>query len=118
MDRGRDLRRGDVHWADLAGVGGVLRKRRPVLVVQNDLGNRYAADTIVLAIRDPHGGRLLPVHVAVTAGTGGLQKDSVIDAGHVMTVPKAVLAQRIGRMPPEVMRQVDRSILISLGLAS
>ncbi|HLF94986.1 MAG TPA: type II toxin-antitoxin system PemK/MazF family toxin [Planctomycetota bacterium] len=118
MEHAGGIRRGDVHLVELAVAGGVLRKRRPALVIQNDLANRHAADTIVVAIRDVHGGRLLPVHVAVRRGTGGLEKDSVIDAGHVMTVPQAVLSQSLGRLPPEVMRQVDRAILISLGLAS
>ena len=118
MEERKNLRRGDVFLADLSGAGGVLKKKRPVLVVQNDLRNRHAADTIILAIRDPHGGRLLPVHVPVGKGTGGLQKDSEIDAGHVMTVPKTVLAQRIGSLPLPILEQVDRSLLISLGLAS
>ena len=118
MEHGIGIRRGDVCLVDLAGAGGVLRKKRPVLVIQNDLGNRHAADTIVVAIRDPHGGRLLQVHVPVRRGVGGLQKDSVIDAGHLMTVSQAVVVRRLGNLPPEVMRQAERAVLISLGFGS
>lgn len=110
------IRRGDVHWTDLAAQGGQLRKTRPVLVVQNDIGNRVSSETIVVAIRDAHGGRSLPIFVHVKAGVGGLTKDSVIDAGHVVTLRSAQLDGPIGAMPPEVMARVDEALRLSLSL--
>jgi mRNA interferase MazF len=85
-------------------------------VVQNDLGNRFGSETIVAAIRDPHGGRSLPVFVAVARGTAGLRKDSIIDTGQLATVGKEALGSRLGVLPPAVMRRVDEALAISLGL--
>jgi mRNA interferase MazF len=56
---------------------------RPVVVVQNDVGNRYSPETIVLAIRDHPEGKRLPVFVPIERGCGGLGKDSIVDAGHI-----------------------------------
>lgn len=112
-----EVRRGDVYLLDLASVGGRLTKARPVLVVQNDVGNRFGTETIVAAIRDVHGGRMLPVFVVVSKGTGGLRKDSVVDAGQLATVLKDDLGLKLGALPAAVMTQVDEALAISIGLA-
>ena len=112
----KGVRRGEVYQVDLALQGGRLRKTRPVLVVQNDLGNRVSPETIVVAIRDAHGGRLLPIFVLVKKGLGGLQKDSIVDAGHIVTVGQAALVQRLGAMPSDVMNSVDKALRVSLAL--
>lgn len=116
MPTSRDVRRGDVCSIDLSRHGGRLQKVRPVLVVQNDVANRVSSETIVAAIRDPHGGRSLPVFVHVAHGTGGLKKASIIDAGHLNTVGKDMLAGPIGSMPPDVMARVDAALRVSLSV--
>jgi mRNA interferase MazF len=86
-------------------------------VVQNDVGNRYAPETIVVPIRDLDGGRLLPVFVPVKAGVGGLTKDSIVDAGHINTVGTDQLGAPIGTLPPQVMELVDKALRVSLSLS-
>lgn len=113
---GIEIRRGDVYLIDLAGFGGRLEKKRPVVVVQNDIGNRYSPETIVAAIRDAHGGRTLPVHVPLGKGIAGLAKDSLLDAGHISTVPKEALTHLVGRVPLPLMQGVDRALRTSLHL--
>lgn len=87
-------------------------------MVQNDVGNRYSSETIVVPVRDLHGGRLLPVFVPVKAGVGGLTKDSIIDAGHINTVGAEQLGAAIGTLPAEVMSLVDSALRVSLSLAT
>lgn len=116
MARPGHVRRGEIYLADLSEHGGSLRKNRPVLIVQNDVGNRYSPETIVAAIRDAHGGKPLPVFVPVGRGSGGLRKDSIVDAGHLATIPKEALAHRLGALPVEMLAAVDRALLLSLGL--
>lgn len=113
----RAVRRGEIYIADLHAVGGPLWKRRPAVVIQNDLGNRHSAETIVAAVRtaSPHR-LLLPVHVPVAAGVAGLVKDSRIDLAQILTVSKEALQGPIGSLPPDVMAAVDRALRISLGL--
>lgn len=113
---GTNALRGEVLIANLRRSGGRLWKDRLVLVVQNDVGNKYSAETIVTAIRDAEGKRPLPVFVSVSAGTAGLEKDSVVDAAQILTVDKRELRHRIGTMPPGVMAAVDRALRISLRL--
>lgn len=112
----RPIARGDVVWADLAAAGGApLRKMRPTLVVQNDVGNRFAPHTIVAAIRhDP--GKELPIHVLVPKGAAGLQKACVVDCGHLATLEEDQVGERLGRLPAELMRRVDEALRVSLGL--
>ena len=112
----RSVSRGDVYLADLPAAGAPLRKIRPVVVVQNDAGNRRSPETIVLSIRRACFGKRLPIRVFATAGTGGLRKDSDIDAGQVYTIHKSNLGPRLGRMPPEVMAAVDAALKKSLAL--
>ena len=111
-----DVRKGEVYLLDATPFGGRLRKSRPVVVVQNDIGNRFSPETIVAAIRDPHGGRPLPVYARASKGEGGLAKDSIVDAGHISTVSKAQLTARLGALPPAVMADVDRALRVSFGL--
>ncbi len=113
---GTNVLRGEVRVCNLERHGGLLWKDRPVLVVQNDKGNLYSPDTIVLAIRSAQEERRLPICVKAMRGIGGLAKDSIIDAGHILTVPKDSLGARIGAMPPEAMAAGDLPLRISLVL--
>ena len=112
------VRRGEVHLLDLSDDGTRRKKRRPVLVIQHDVGNRHASETIVAAIRDPIGGRELPVFVPLAAGQGGLPKNSVVDAGRLYTVPQESLRKRLGALSPDALSRVDHALRLSLGLTS
>ncbi len=111
-----DVRRGEIYLLDTAPYGGRLNKKRPVVVVQNDIGNRFSPETLVAAIRDPHGGRPLPVYARAPKGEGGLTKDSIVDAGHISTVLQDRLTARLGALSPTVMADVDRALRVSFGL--
>ena len=111
------ISRGDLFSASLDPVvgseqGGV----RPVLVIQNDVGNRYSPTVIVLAITGQVNKARLPTHVNVPAGDTGLQKDSVVLAEQIRTLDKRRLRERIGSLPPEIMEQVGEALRISLAM--
>ena len=118
LDAERDpmINRGDLYSACLDPVvgseqGGI----RPVLVIQNDVGNRYSPTVIVLAVTGQVNKARLPTHVPVLAGENGLQKDSVILAEQIRTLDKRRLRERIGSIGPEIMEQVSQALRISLG---
>lgn len=112
------VRRGELYRLDPAAGRGALTKGRPVLVVQNDVGNRHSPETIVAAVRDPQGARDLPVFVPLEAGEGGLRRKSVIDAGHLCTVPQESLRKRLGVLSTGALSRVDHALRLSLGLTS
>lgn len=112
------IRRGDIYCADLNPVvgseqGGV----RPVVVLQNDVGNRYSSTVIVAAITSQLGKARLPTHVDVRAGEGGLDMDSVILTEQLRTLDKRRLRERVGILPYAALMRVDAAIKISLGLS-
>ena len=110
------IMRGDLFSACLDPVvgseqGGI----RPVLVVQNDVGNRYSPTVIVLAVTGQINKNRLPTHVNVPAGDTGLQKDSVVLAEQIRTLDKRRLREKIGSLHPDVMEKVTEAMRISLG---
>lgn len=112
-----DVKRGDVFYADLNPVvgseqGGV----RPVLVVQNDIGNRHSPTTIVTAVTSRIKRAKLPTHVELPASQGFLAFDSVVLLEQLRTIDKARLLQHICTLDSDTMRRVDRAAEISLGL--
>ncbi len=113
-----NVRRGDVFYADLSPVvgseqGGV----RPVLVIQNDIGNKYSPTIIVAAITSQINKAKLPTHVEIKASEYGLAKDSVVLLEQIRTIDKKRLREKIGRFNDEMMNKVDECLKISLGLA-
>ena len=109
------IRRGELYYADLSPVvgseqGGV----RPVLVVQNDVGNKYSPTVIAAAVTSRINKAKLPTHIELPSAYG-LAKDSVILLEQIRTLDKRRLKERIGELPPEAMTRVNRAILISLG---
>lgn len=111
------IKRGEIYFAQLNPVigseqGGI----RPVLVVQNDIGNQYSPTTIVLAITSQINKAKLPTHVELKANKYGLDKDSVILAEQIRTIDKARLKQRIAFLDEDFMTSVDEALEISLGL--
>lgn len=111
------VKRGDVFFADLSPVvgseqGGV----RPVLVIQNDIGNRFSPTVIVAAITAQIQKAKLPTHVEIEAKKHGLEKDSVVLLEQIRTIDKQRLTDKITHLDEELMRRVDEALQISLGL--
>ncbi len=111
------IKRGEIYYAQLNPVvgseqGGI----RPVLVVQNDIGNQYSPTTIVLAITSQINKAKLPTHVELKSEEFGLERDSVILAEQIRTVDKSRLKQRISVLTEEVMHRVDQALGVSIGL--
>ena len=109
-------KRGEIYYADLSPVlgseqGGV----RPVLIIQNDVGNKYSPTVIVCAVTSKITKAKLPTHVEIHAGQYGLAKDSVILLEQIRTLDKRRLKERIGELSENTMTRVDKAILISLG---
>ena len=114
-----NVKRGEIYYADLSPVvgseqGGV----RPVLIVQNDTGNRHSPTVIAAAITSQMGKAKLPTHIEVAAQCCGLPKDSVILLEQIRTLDKRRLRERAGRIPPDDMRRVDEALGVSMGLES
>ncbi|NLJ40439.1 MAG: type II toxin-antitoxin system PemK/MazF family toxin [Clostridiales bacterium] len=111
------IKRGDIYYADLSPVvgseqGGV----RPVLIVQNDIGNKYSPTVIIAAITSRiHKGKL-PTHIEISASEYGLPKDSVILLEQIRTIDKRRLKEKIGFLASDVMNKVNESLQISFGL--
>lgn len=113
------VRRGDIYYADLSPVigseqGGI----RPVLIVQNDVGNRFSPTVIAAAITSQKDKARLPTHIRVNSVGSGLAKDSVVLLEQVRTIDKRRLKEHMGRLDDGSMNQVDRALQISFGLTS
>lgn len=111
------VQRGEIYALDFDALGDIpMTKKRPVVIVQNDVANEYSPNTIVAAIH--HENRKgMPFLVSVSQGTAGLTKDSVIDAGCVTTVPQSALGKKIGVLSYEVMDRVDAALKVSFDLS-
>lgn len=99
-------------------VGAEIRKTRPALVVQNDIGNRFGETTIVAAISSTLKLPLSPVAVLIPGREGGLEADSLVRLDHLRSVDKSRLLRRLGTVSAETMHDVDQAIAISLGLVA
>ena len=109
-------RRGEVYWLDFApATGQEMTGMHPCVVVQNDVGNQHSALTIVVAVTSNLRVAALPVGVLLRAGEAGLQRDSVAHCGHVYTVDKKRLVQRLGQLAPSRVGEIDRALARSLG---
>jgi mRNA interferase MazF len=113
-----NIRRGDIFYADLSPVvGSEQGGLRPVLIVQNDVGNRYSPTVIAAAITSKLSKAKLPTHIDVFASRVGLSKDSVILLEQIRTLDKRRLRERMGHLDEELMQQVNHAISISFGLS-
>ncbi len=112
-----NIKRGDVFFADLSPVRGSEQGgQRPVLIIQNNIGNKYSPTVIVAAITAKIAKAKLPTHVEVGASQVGLLKDSVVLLEQVRTIDKTRLIQKLGQLENDVMLRVDKALVISLGL--
>jgi mRNA interferase MazF len=110
-------RRGEVYLVNFdPTVGAEIKKTRPALVVQNDVGNQWSPITIVAAITSKFEERLYPTEVFVRASEGGLAADSVVLLNQICSVDRGRLVRRLGTAKAETMKGVDRALLLSLGL--
>ena len=110
------IKRGELYYADLSPVvgseqGGV----RPVLVVQNDVGNKYSPTVIAAAVTSKLDKARLPTHIELSKESFGLTHDSVVLLEQIRTLDKRRLKERIGSLPPNLMKRVDLALTISLG---
>ena len=111
------VKRGDIFYADLSPVvGSEQGGMRPVLIVQNDVGNRYSPTVIAAAITSQQNKARLPTHIEIEARTYGLSKNSVVLLEQVRTLDKRRLRERMGCLDEKAMQRVDGAIAISLGL--
>jgi mRNA interferase MazF len=111
------VKRGDIFYADLSPVvgseqGGI----RPVIIVQNDVGNKYSPTVIVAAITSQINKAKLPTHVEISSEEYGLNKDSVVLLEQIRTLDKKRLKEKIGHMTESDMKKVDEALSISVGL--
>lgn len=111
------IRRGDIFFADLSPVvGSEQGGTRPVLILQNDIGNQYSPTTIVAAITSQIDKAKLPTHVEMLAGDGGLERDSVILLEQIRTIDKSRLMEKVATLNEDLMKKVNQAVEISLGL--
>ena len=112
-----NIKRGEIYYADLSPVvgseqGGV----RPVLIIQNDVGNRYSPTVIAAAITSQRDKTNLPTHISVNADGCGLAKDSIVLLEQVRTIDKRRLRERMGRLDDNSMNSVNKALTVSFGL--
>jgi len=113
------IKRGDIYYADLSPVvgseqGGV----RPVLIVQNDVGNRYSPTVIAAAITSQKEKNNLPTHIYLSARDCGLTRDSIVLLEQIRTIDKRRLREHMGSVSGDSMEEIDRALSISFGLGS
>ena len=112
------IRRGDMFYADLSPVvgseqGGI----RPVLIIQNDMGNKYSPTVIAAAITSQTGKAKLPTHIEINSDTCGLKNDSVVLTEQIRTIDKSRLKERIGHIDDEsIIDKVNNALGVSFGL--
>ncbi len=113
-----EIKRGDIFYADLSPVvgseqGGI----RPIVVLQNDIGNKYSPTVIVAAITSQINKAKIPTHIELRAENYNLAKDSVVLLEQIRTIDKRRLKQKISTLDNYKMKEINRAILISLGFA-
>lgn len=116
-DKKMEVRRGDIYYADLSPVigseqGGI----RPVLIVQNDIGNKYSPTVIAAAITSKKFKTQLPTHISVQADECGLAKDSIVLLEQVRTLDKQRLRERMGSLDEFEMSKINQALQVSFGL--
>jgi mRNA interferase MazF len=111
------VKRGDIFYADLSPVvGSEQGGTRPVLIIQNDIGNQYSPTTIVAAITSQVSKAKLPTHVELECETCGLEKDSIVLTEQIRTIDKRRLQEKVSSLDEEMMNKINEALAISLGL--
>lgn len=111
------IKRGDIFYAHLDPIQGSEQGGgRPVVIIQNDIGNAFAPTTIVAPLTTKAFSKRYPVYVHIPQGTGGLRADSTVQASQIRTLDKSRLGRKIGHLAPEWMQSVNDAIKVSLAL--
>ena len=111
------VKRGDIYYADLSPVvGSEQGGMRPVLIIQNDVGNRYSPTVIAAAITSKMGKTRLPTHIDIYADKAGLAKDSVVLLEQIRTLDKRRLKEKMGHLDEKMMNEINSAIAVSFGL--
>ena len=110
------IKRGEIYYADLNPVvgseqGGI----RPIVVLQNDVGNKYSPTVIAAATTSRLTKAKLPTHIELTKDNTPMPKDSVVLLEQIRTIDKSRIKEKIGELPPDVMQQITDALLVSLG---
>ena len=114
-----NVKRGDIYYADLSPVvGSEQGGLRPVLIIQNDIGNRYSPTVIAAAITSRMDKTKLPTHIEIYAARAGLPRDSVILLEQIRTLDKRRLREKMGHLDEAAMARVNDAISISFGLSA
>ena len=114
-----NVRRGDIFYADLSPVvGSEQGGLRPVLIIQNDIGNKYSPTVICAAITSQMNKAKLPTHIMLSSDTYALPKDSVILLEQIRTIDKRRITEKLCHLDDAMMKQVKKALLISLSLTS
>ena len=112
-----NIKRGDIFYADLSPVvGSEQGGLRPVLIVQNDVGNKYSPTVIAAAITSRMSKTKLPTHIDIYAEEVGLAKDSIVLLEQIRTLDKKRLKEKMGHLTPAIMARVNSAISVSFGL--
>lgn len=112
-----NIKRGDIYYADLSPVvGSEQGGLRPVLIVQNDVGNKYSPTVIAAAITSRIGKTKLPTHIDIPRVDAGLAKDSIILLEQIRTIDKKRLKEKMGHLDEATMNSVNNAIQVSFGL--
>lgn len=112
-----NIKRGDIYYADLSPVvGSEQGGLRPVLIVQNDVGNKHSPTVIAAAITSKMGKAKLPTHIDVVGTNAGLAKDSVVLLEQIRTIDKKRLKEKMGHLDSTTMNSVNNAISVSFGL--
>ena len=113
------VKRGDIYYADLSPVvGSEQGGLRPVLIIQNDVGNRYSPTVIAAAITSRMGKTRLPTHIDIYADKAGLAKDSVVLLEQIRTLDKQRLKEKMGHLDDGMMTEINNAIAVSFGLGT
>lgn len=113
------VKRGDIYYADLSPVvGSEQGGLRPVLIIQNDIGNKYSPTVIAAAITSKLSKSKMPTHIDVYADRFGLAKDSVILLEQIRTIDKKRLKEKMGHLDTNIMEQVNTALSVSFGLST
>ena len=110
------IKRGEIYYADLNPVvgseqGGI----RPIIVLQNDVGNKYSPTVIAAATTSRLTKAKLPTHIELTSDETPMPKDSVVLLEQIRTIDKSRIKEKIGELPPDVMQRINDALLVSLG---
>ena len=112
-----EVKRGDIWLVNLdPTIGHEIKKSRPAVIIQNDLGNKYSPITIIAPITSQNIEKIYPIEVFLAKKGSGLEKDSKVLLNQIRAVDKKRLIKKLGNIDYETMAKVDNSIKISLGL--